>query len=75
MVPPSVYQMMRGSIVVICALFSIIFLKRKQYRHHWTGLACIVFGEIAIGFTTIRASKNDDEEGSELFGIILLVTA
>ena len=42
MVPPSVYQMMRGIIVVITALLSIIFLNRKLYRHHWTSLAFIV---------------------------------
>lgn len=44
MVPPSVYQMMRGIIVVITALLSIIFLNRTLYRHHWTSLAFIVIG-------------------------------
>lgn len=44
MVPAAVYQMMRGIIVVITALLAVIFLGRKQYRHHWTSLLLIVLG-------------------------------
>ena len=73
MVPPSVYQMMRGFIVVVCALFSVIFLKKKLFRHHWTAVICIVLGEAAIGFVTIAAGSKDGEGGSEAFGILLLL--
>lgn len=73
MVPPSVYQMMRGFIVVVCAMFSIIFLKKRLYRHHWTAVACIVIGEAAIGFVSIQSGKKNGGEGSEFFGIMLLL--
>lgn len=76
MTPPSVYQMMRGSIVVICALFSIIFLKRKLYRHHFAGVLIIVIGDIIVGVAAISSTANSGEDASEeLFGIILLITA
>ena len=75
MVPPSVYQMMRGLIVVITALMSIIFLKRKQYRHHWTGIVLIITGVFLVGFVSIKAqgSSGSDSGGSEVFGIFLLI--
>jgi len=73
MVPPSVYQMMRGFIVVVCAIFSVIFLKKKLFRHHWTAVGLIVAGEAAIGFVTIMAGSKDGDSGSEAFGIMLLL--
>jgi drug/metabolite transporter (DMT)-like permease len=77
MCPPSVYQMMRGSIVVITALFTIVFLKRKLYRHHLAGVLCIVFGEIAVGLASINSPSETSQEDAaeELFGIILLILA
>ena len=53
MVPASVYQMMRGIIVVITCIFSVIFLKKKQYRHHWTAVGMIVFGVAWVGAVAI----------------------
>jgi drug/metabolite transporter (DMT)-like permease len=77
MCPPSVYQMMRGSVVVITALFTIVFLKRKLFRHHLAGVLCIVFGEIAVGLASISSTSNTSEEDAaeELFGIVLLIIA
>lgn len=52
----SVYQMMRGAIVLITALFSVIFLKRKQYAHHIIALVLIVSGVALVGYSGISAS-------------------
>ena len=49
MTPASVYQMMRGFINVITPFFSIIFLKRRQYCHHWLGVILIVMGLVGVG--------------------------
>ena len=38
LITASVYQMMRGLIVLFATLMSIIFLKRSYFRHHWTAL-------------------------------------
>lgn len=56
MTPASIYQMMRGIIVPITAIFSIIFLGRKQYRHHWTGIALIVTGVASVGAVSVVSS-------------------
>lgn len=77
MTPASVYQMMRGSVTVITAIFSIIFLKRTLYRHHWTGLALIVLALCEVGYISIAFSKDDNDNlvGSVALGIILLILA
>lgn len=77
MCPPSIYQMMRGFVTVITAIFSIIFLKRKQYRHHWTGLACIITALVEIGYVAIafEGTGSDGTGGSVAVGILLILLA
>jgi threonine/homoserine efflux transporter RhtA len=62
MCPPSVYQMMRGIITVITAVLSIIFLGRQQYRHHWTGLVCIILGVAEVGYIAILYENKEDSD-------------
>jgi len=72
----SVYQMMRGVIVVITAFMAMFFLGRTQYAHHWTSLSLIVFGVFLVGFVNIMASSKDDSAGqTSIFGIVLLLCA
>ena len=78
MVPASVYQMMRGFINVVTPILSIIFLKKKQYLHHWVSIACIVLGVAEVGYIAIKFEDSEDESGSAgsvTFGIILLLIA
>ena len=76
MVPPSTYQMMRGFINVVTPILSIVFLKRKQYRHHLVGVICIVIGVAEVGVVTVAyPTGDDDSSGSAVVGIILLLTA
>ena len=76
MTPASVYQMMRGFVTVITALMSIVFLKKKQYRHHWTGLALIVLALFEVGYVSIAlGEKEEGLVGSIALGIALLLLA
>ena len=52
--------MMRGAIVLITALFSVLFLGRKQYFHHLLSLFLIVLGVTLVGYAGIAASSKDD---------------
>lgn len=71
----SVYQMMRGAIVIITAIFSVLFLKRSQYAHHLIALVIIVAGVALVGWASLAYSKDDDSKGSSttLLGILLLL--
>jgi len=73
----SVYQMMRGVIVVITAMMALFFLGRKQYTHHWISLSLIVFGVFIVGFVNIMATKGDTSAAGQtsIVGIILLLIA
>ena len=53
MVAASVYQMLRGTIIIITAGMSILFLKRILYRHHWTAIAIIFFGVFLVGLNAV----------------------
>lgn len=59
----SIYQMMRGAIVLITAFFSVIFLKRKQYSHHLISLFLIVSGVALVGYSGIAASSKEEKDG------------
>jgi drug/metabolite transporter (DMT)-like permease len=72
-VAASVYQMMRGIMVVIIATMGIIFLKKKQYNHHWLAIGLIMFGVFLVGLSTYTASSSI-EVGNPTLGLILLVT-
>ena len=73
MVDASVYQMMRGIIVVICALLSVIFLKQRLHRHHWTGVVFIVAGVAEVGWVAITIEGDSSGSTSPAFGIALLL--
>jgi len=74
-VAASVYQMMRGIIVVITALMSVIFLHRKQYAHHFLSLFLIVLGVAIVGVVSIAYSKDSDKDTTSGFGILLLLAS
>jgi drug/metabolite transporter (DMT)-like permease len=60
----SVYQMMRGAIVFITAIMSVIFLKNKQYRHHIVSLVLIIIGITIVGVASVTMVKPDEGKKS-----------
>jgi len=80
MIAASIYQMMRGMLVFIIAMMSVIFLKRRLYRHHWTALAAILIGLVVVGATPLiysdSSKKDDDSEAYQvIIGIALIIIA
>jgi len=68
----SVYQMMRGTIVIICAAMSMIFLKKKQYLHHFLSLGTIFIGVFMVGLSSLLYGSSGGTETKPL-GIILVL--
>lgn len=58
MVTASVYQMMRGLICAITAFFSITFLKKTLYRHHFVGVFLITLGVFVVGLIAVQEEKS-----------------
>ena len=70
LIDASVYQMIRGGLVFITAMMSIMFLKTKLHRHHWIALVCIVGGVIIVGINSVLKAGGSD---NIVIGIILLI--
>lgn len=69
----SVYQMARASLSVFVAIYSVIFLKQKIFRHQVVGIVLLFIGLIIVGTSHIvhqSASSDDPIWG----GIILLIS-
>ena len=69
----SIYQMMRGTIVLVVAIFSVIFLKRKLYIHHWIGVSLVIIGVTLVGIAS-QVFKEGTTKTS-VVGIILLLAS
>lgn len=72
MVSGSVYQMMRGMKIIITAFFTILFLKTKLFRHHWTSIAFIFIGLGLVG-VAVLSDKSEHSITTDPLGMILLV--
>lgn len=61
----SVWQMLRGSMVIFSALFSKFFLKRRLHASHWTGVATVAFALVVVAFAALNTtSENKNDESS-----------
>lgn len=56
--------MMRGVVVLFVAAGAMIFLKRKQYIHHYVSLAILVIGVALVGLASIIFPSGDDDSDS-----------
>jgi drug/metabolite transporter (DMT)-like permease len=74
MVVASVYQMLRGLIIVITAVMSVCFLKRKLYRHHWSSMTVIFVGVFLVGLAKFIDPKSTSGE-SKILGIMMIIIA
>ena len=73
MVAASVYQMLRGTIIIITAGMMIIFLKKRLYIQHWSSMAVIFTGVFMVGLASI--TNGNSEDSTNVFGLILLLIA
>ena len=56
-VPVSVYQMLRGALVLWVGLFSVLFLHRKLPAAQWCSLTVVMLGVAVVGFSNVIAPK------------------
>ncbi|CDW79995.1 transmembrane protein c2orf18-like [Stylonychia lemnae] len=68
----SVYQMMKGFIVVVTAILSVVFLKRQQYYHHFIGIFLVVLGVGTVGFSAYFRS-NEAESSNLIMGMLFVL--
>lgn len=73
----SVYQMLRGIVVVFNGLLSMIFLKQRLYYHHWGGILLIVVGTCIVGLNNVIYPQGEgvDIPRNPTLGNILVIAA
>eukprot|EP00299_Pterocystis_sp_00344_P015784 c7896_g1_i1.p1 GENE.c7896_g1_i1~~c7896_g1_i1.p1 ORF type:complete len:409 (-),score=105.16 c7896_g1_i1:25-1251(-) len=72
----SVFQMLRGSIIVFAAIFSVLFLKRRVYRFQWTGIVITVGGIVIVGASSYLSSSSSSMSDSTtlvMLGNVLVI--
>ena len=76
--PPSVYQMFRGAMIIFTVIGSKFFLGNKYYNHHILGMCIVIFGLLIVGLNAIFQKKETEEKDKKdkpLVGIILVLTS
>ena len=64
--------MMKGFIVVVTAVLTYIFLKRKQLYHHYIGIFLVVSGVFTVG-TTVYFNSSESENKNLIIGMIFIL--
>lgn len=76
LVPASIWQMLRGGTLALVAVFSVLFLGRKLYRHHIVGIVLVVIGITIIGIAAIIGTEpGHTDSDQESLGVILIVAS
>ncbi|GJQ13292.1 hypothetical protein GpartN1_g5083.t1 [Galdieria partita] len=69
----SVYQMLRGAMLVFTALFSVLFLKRKLTFHHYVSILLNIVGISLVGLANILSEEDVAMRGNLVLGIVLMI--
>jgi drug/metabolite transporter (DMT)-like permease len=81
-VPASVSQLMRASMIIFSAILSVLFLKRKLHGYHWFGVFLCTLAIGVVGYANMRAAAvvasnqpvgTPDESSMVLFGMGLII--
>ncbi|KAF6778685.1 hypothetical protein AHF37_01428 [Paragonimus kellicotti] len=64
-VDASIWQMMRGSLIIFAAVLSIIFLKRRLFGFHWTGMLCTVIGLALVGTKSVFSGHSSQHTAAQ----------
>ncbi|PIK39601.1 putative solute carrier family 35 member F6, partial [Apostichopus japonicus] len=72
-VTASVWQMLRGSLIVFTGIFSKLFLKRELKWYHWTGISVTVMGLVLVGSVSIFEEESASGVKETILGLILIL--
>lgn len=65
--------MLRGGVIIVTAIFSKIFLKRKLYKFHYLGVFFVVLGITLVGICALSSHKDTGSSSNAVLGITLIL--
>ena len=74
--PVSVFQMLKGSILLFSAALSVWFLNKRMYLHNWVGVSLCMIALILVGISSVMSVDEQPVVVSlweALFGITIVV--
>jgi drug/metabolite transporter (DMT)-like permease len=74
--PVSIYQMLKGSILLFSAALSVWFLNKKMYIHNWVGVLMCVIALTLVGISSVMTIDEQPIVVSfweAMFGITIVV--
>ncbi len=74
--PVSIYQMLKGSILLFSAALSVLFLNKKMHRSNWVGVGLCVVALTLVGVSSVMAIEAQPVVVSSweaLFGIAVVI--
>jgi len=72
---PSVFQMLRGSVVIFTGILSVIFLGRKLFAFHLVGMLLVLIGLLLVGASSVLDTSTSASASNPLVGNIFVVAA
>lgn len=69
-VAASIYQMLRGTLILFVGLFSVLFLKHHLGGLKWTSLFIVVLGVAIVGLAGALGSKTEIHEGDSYLNVL-----
>lgn len=75
-VAPSLYQMVRGGVILVTAVFTVYFLKKKLYLHNYIGCGFVIVGISLVGMANYifpKSSSSSDTSSMATISIFLIL--
>jgi len=69
----SVYQMLRGSVIIFTGILTILILRTSLKPHRWTGIILATSGIALAGYTNFLAKNGKEESNDIIWGIVVLL--
>eukprot|EP00033_Pygsuia_biforma_P002793 GCRY01003085.1.p1 GENE.GCRY01003085.1~~GCRY01003085.1.p1 ORF type:complete len:378 (-),score=9.02 GCRY01003085.1:102-1235(-) len=73
LLPASIFQIFKGSLILFTAVFSRCFLKQPIIFRQWLGISLVVFGLFLVGLSNVLGMPS--ESAAQTWGFVLLLLA
>jgi len=67
LIPASVWQMLRGSMVIFSAIVSMFLLAKRLFLYQWFGIALVVVGEVIVAVACLLGGKMNKDYDKKHF--------
>ena len=69
----SIYQILRGGVIIVTALFSVLFLKKKLNLQKYLGIFLAVLGTIIVGISVFFRKGGENTEKVFFFSFLIFL--